>query len=119
LAEGEYSEEGCIMGEIADMMLDGILDANGEYTGRNYGHPVYPKGWFGKKKFVNSAPAVFKVQNFMSQRGIPKGEQQKQALEDYKSHVGCERPTNHTYSNWPIFKAFIDGRIGYIKPSKL
>lgn len=41
------------MGEIADMMLDGILDANGEYTGRNYGYPVYPKGWFGKR---NSNP---------------------------------------------------------------
>lgn len=36
------------MGDIAEMMLDGILDANGEYTGHNYGHPVYPKGWFGK-----------------------------------------------------------------------
>lgn len=41
------------MGEIAEMMLDGILDANGEYTGFDYGYPVYPKGWFGKK---NSNP---------------------------------------------------------------
>lgn len=108
------------MEEIADMMIDGILDANGEYTGINPGHPVYPKGWFQQKKgkFVNSAKAVLKVKNFLLQRGIPIGEQQKIIVAEYGKHVNCDRPTFHACSNWPVFKSFIDTKTGYIKPSK-
>ncbi len=29
------------MGDIADMMLDGIVDENGEYTGKNTGYPMH------------------------------------------------------------------------------
>jgi hypothetical protein len=105
------------MGEIADMMLDGILDANGEYTGINTGHPVYPKGWFGTKN-ADAARRSQRVRDFMTCRGITLGDAQRQAIKDYGEHVSCDRPTNHACSNWPVFKAFIDTRIGYVKPSK-
>lgn len=107
------------MGDIADMMLEGILDANGEYTGRNPGHPVYPKGWFGKVGKGNSHPSVTRVTNFMLQRGIAKGDEQKKTLLDYGKEVDSDRPTYHACSNWPTFKSFIDKRVGYIKPSKI
>ncbi|MBB6131791.1 hypothetical protein [Mucilaginibacter lappiensis] len=105
------------MGEIAEMMINGILDANGEFTGNDYGHPVYPKGWFGKK-VESSSPKVARVKNFLSIRGIAQGESQKDILKAYANHVGIERPTNHACSNWPTFKAFVDQKIGYVKPSK-
>ncbi len=105
------------MGEIADIMLEGILDANGEYTGINPGHPIYPKGWF-KKEFKSSAPAVNRVKNFLTQRGIPLGDEQKSLLKEYGSHVNTDRPTNHANSNWKVFKSFVDEKVGYVKPSK-
>jgi hypothetical protein len=108
------------MGEIAEMMLDGILDANGEYTGRNPGYPVYPKGWFKQKqgKFVNSHAAVCKVKCFLKERGIPVGDEQKKIVAEYGRHVNCDRPTFHACSNWPVFKAWVDAKVGYVKPSK-
>lgn len=108
------------MGESADMILDGILDANGEYTGINPGRPVYPKGWFKQKKgkFVNSHPAVSRVKCFLLERGIPLGQEQINLLHDYGIEVNCGRPTFHACSNWKIFKAFVDARVGYVNPSK-
>lgn len=106
------------MGETAEMMLDGILDANGEYTGRNPGHPVYPKGWFGKEK-GNSWPQVSRVKCFLGCRGIETGQPQKDMVEAYGNHIGTDRPTQHACSNWPTFKEFVDKKIGYIKPSKI
>lgn len=108
------------MGEIAEMMLNGILDANGEYTGINPGHPVYPKGWFRQKKgkFVSSHLAVSKVKCFLKERGIPIGDEQKKMVMEYGKFVNCDRPTFHACSNWPVFKKFIDDKVGYIKPSK-
>lgn len=106
------------MGEISEMMLSGVLDANGEYTGQNPGIPVYPKGWFGGKGFQSSAPNVNRVKGFLVTRGIPKGELQKAILLEYGKFVGTERPTNHACGNWPVFKAFVDAEIGYVKPSK-
>lgn len=104
------------MGEIAEMMLDGILDANGEYTGRNPGHPVYPKGWFEKGNNVNFAQNS--VYCFLGQRGIPEIEYKK-VLKDYANHVGItSKYINHARGNWKIFKAFIDERVSYVKPSK-
>lgn len=106
------------MGDIADMMLDGILDASGEYTGINPGHPVYPKGWFKQKKFVSSHNAVSRVKCFLIERGIPVGDEQRKIVSEYGKHVNNYRPTFHACSNWKEFKAFVDGRVGYVKPSK-
>jgi hypothetical protein len=106
------------MGEIAEMMLDGILDANGEYTGRNPGHPVYPKGWFGSK-CAEAARRSQRVRDLMTCRGIAVGDAQRLAIKEYGISVDCDRPTNHACSNWPTFKAFINARVGYIKPSNL
>lgn len=105
------------MGEIAEMMLDGILDANGEYTGINPGYPVYPKGWFGSK-CAEAAKRSQRVRDFMSCRGIKYGDDQRTAIKEYGQMVKCDRPTNHACSNWPIFKVFINERVGYVKPSK-
>lgn len=107
------------MGEIVEMMLDGILDANGEYTGNDYGHPVYPEGWFGKKKFESSYPRVKRVKDFLLVRGISKGEPQKQLVIAYGKHVNNDKPTQHACDNWKLLKAFIDNQIGYVKPSNL
>lgn len=61
------------MGEIADMMIDGILDANGEYTGIYHGHPVYPKGWFGKSEKPRSPEKG--VRFFINNVGRPNSQQ--------------------------------------------
>lgn len=107
------------MGEMADLMLEGILDANGEYTGINPGHPVYPKGWFGEQKdFHSSWPSVQKVNSFFSCRGVEKGEPRKKLLKEYGAKFFTDRPTNHAVKNWKEFKAYIDERIGYVKPGK-
>lgn len=52
------------MGEIADMILDGILDEQtGEYIGKGVGYP--------RTMYSNSKPnPVFGVQNFLNKRGI-------------------------------------------------
>lgn len=105
------------MGDIADMMIEGILDANGEYTGRNPGHPVYPKGWFEKGNGFNHAEN--RVKCFLMQRGIKDADEQRKALKDYSIHVGITKKyINHANGNWNIFKGFIDARVGYVKPSK-
>lgn len=105
------------MGDIAEMMLDGILDANGEYTGINPGYPVYPKGWFGTKN-PDAARRSQRVRDLMTTRGIKVGDDQRKAIADYGKLVNNKNPTNHACSNWPTFRKFIDDRVGYIKPSK-
>lgn len=107
-----------IMGEAADMMLDGILDANGEYTGRNPGHPVYPKGWFGVR-CQDAAKRSQRVRDFMTTRGLKLGDEQRLAIKEYGINVNSDRPTYHACSNWPMFTEFINKRVGYTKPSKL
>lgn len=95
------------MGDIADMMLDGILDASGEYTGRSPGHPVYPGGWFGDSKNT-SWKKVSKVKNFLKQRGIEDAKTQKRVLTLYGNSVKNNRPTSHASNNWKKFKQFVD-----------
>ncbi len=62
------------MGEIADMMLDGTLDAaTGEYLGPGAGYPRsmdpdHPD-YIGKKKDPKTTKPVFGVENFLKKRG--------------------------------------------------
>lgn len=109
------------MGEIAEMMLDGILDANGEYTGHNYGHPVYPKGWFGEDKKQRNMDRHVQVFNFLRQRGINDHERQQEMLHSFAKHRGIshKRITRNACGDWKGFKAFVDKKIGFVKPSKL
>lgn len=110
------------MGDIADMMLDGILDAKGEYTGRNPGHPVYPAGWFGNKNaehFQNKNQAL----NFLRVRGITNQvEQEVIVLAFAKQTTSSSRTRKQAFSyiakNWKAFKSHVDLKIGYVKPSK-
>lgn len=103
------------MGDIADMMIEGILDANGEYTGRNPGHPVYHKGWFGKPQRDLSKD---RVHCFLNQRGFDKKEYSK-VIAEYAERFGVNANyIRHANDNWKVFKAFVDEKAGFIKPSK-
>jgi len=106
------------MGEIADMMLDGILDANGEYTGINPGHPVYPKGWFGGQK--SSDHHKHMVNNFLKQRGIIDESERFAIVNEYAKTIDRKnkRVFRYIQGNFKAFKDFVDKRIGYVKPSK-
>lgn len=110
------------MGEIADMMIEGILDANGEYTGRNPGHPIYPKGWFGETPFNYHKKCLL----FLKERKIIDRDQANQIITDYGVKIGslsvkhnkiCKLICSDTRS-WGKFKTYVDNKIGYIKPSK-
>lgn len=61
------------MGEIAEMMINGIMDANGEFTGINPGHLVYPKGWFGKGTQERNPEKG--VRFFINNLGVPNSQQ--------------------------------------------
>jgi len=116
------------MGDIADMMLDGILDANGEYTGKNYGYPVYPKGWFGKKEQYRDRVGGFNTQktvvSFLRTRE-PISEKWNDLLLGFsvKEEVYYKNGRLYNYitgcpKTWERFKKFIDAKTNYIKPSK-
>lgn len=114
------------MGEIADMMLDGILDANGEYTGHDYGHPVYPKGWFEGDN--ETSHSVTRVVSFMKDRGIKEPSKRGEIVREYMEHIGSDSRVkkfgkqckiickdNPTFNK---FKKWLNAKIGYVKPSK-
>lgn len=111
------------MGEIAEMMLDGILDANGEYTGINPGYPIYPKGWFGENNNVNYGN---KVSCFLKARGIRGFNDKYDIVIEYGLKTACKsnkfgkicRDICKDDRSWKAFKKFIDFRTGYVKPSK-
>lgn len=109
------------MGDIADMMLEGILDANGEYTGINPGHPVYPKGWFGEDEKQRNMDRHVQISNFLKQRGVTEHAEQKEILHEFAKHLGTDfkRITRRACSDWKVFKAFVDNKIGFVKPSKI
>lgn len=98
------------------MMLDGILDANGEYTGINPGHPVYPNGWFGKRDRFDPVKKG-KVLSFLKQRNVPYA-MRYDLVVGFAGDVSVNKGFTICADNWTAFKSFVDDVIGYVKPSK-
>lgn len=107
------------MGDAADDLLNGRVDAMGEYTGKNYGYPVYPKGWFGKQqadfKKVNHGNKVF---NFLKTRNIVGHEAKVKIVLEYASNEQilsrkhgkiCKAICKDAIS-WNTFKNWIDNK---------
>ncbi len=105
------------MGEIADMMLDGILDASGEYTGHDYGYPVCPKGWF------TNGENERKVNYFLKQRKVYDFEKRRILVSEYGDTMSPRRTKFmkicaaicEDRASWLLFKIWVDNKVGFKK----
>jgi len=115
------------MGEAAEMVLDGLLDWNGEYTGKSQ----YDGAYYSKKQHTNIVKVDGMVKLFATHQN-PKNKWKwqhryniimrygQEEIIDFEGPKTCSQVCKHicsgpTKANWNLFKRWL--QLQYPKPA--
>jgi len=113
-----------IMGEIADMMINGDMDCiTGEYLGEGYGYPrTRERGYSESQVAYSPKQNYIGVASWLHKRGFVKKQDVREILVAYATHLELPNPDSKGNNNISVhiqgdfnkftkwFKTYIDGK---------
>jgi hypothetical protein len=112
-----------IMGEIADMMIDGTLDCiTGEYLGNGHGYPRTREEGYSESITYSPKQNYIGVASWLHKRGFVKNHDIREILVAYATHLELPHPDSKGNNNISVhiqgdfnkftkwFKTYIDGK---------